>query len=147
MVANLPFLTVVNLIGIDVFVESFQHPDSFQYSTTFDPNGDARTEGYLILEAPTDQNFLIQTGDTILYRTGQGAVGCESVQKVAFRQDAMIYFINTPEADDNTSIIYGTQILGKVICHTDDNIWNALCLHIWDFSKNNLNANAFLGNI
>jgi hypothetical protein len=147
MVANLPFLTVAHMMGIEVFIESFQHPDAYQCIKTYEATNDDIPKGYLILETPTHQHFLIQNGDIILYRTGEGAVRCEPVLNVAFYQGITIYYTTTPAQGDITGPIYDTQILGKVTGTIDDNIWNALCLQIWDFSSKNLNAITYFGKI
>jgi hypothetical protein len=147
MIANLPFLTVAHLMGMEVFIESFHYPDSYQCIKTYEACNQTIPRGYLILEMPTNQHFLIQNGDTILYRTGEGAVRCEPVQNVALRQGTAIYYTLTPVQGDITGPIYDTQILGKVTGTIDDNIWNALCLQIWDFSTKNLNAITYFGKI
>jgi hypothetical protein len=140
IVANLPFLTVVHLMGIDIFLESFQHPDTYQCIKTNEEGNDTTTGGYFLLETPAYQGFIIQNGDIILYRTGDGSVRCEPVFCVELHQGTTIYYTTTLAEDDIKGPIYGTQVLGKVTGTIDDNLWNALSLQIWDFSIKNLNA-------
>jgi hypothetical protein len=140
IVANLPFLTMVHLIGNDMFLASFQHPEMYQYIKVQKGNNLILPGGYILLEKPTTEEFLIHNGDTILYQTGEGAVRCEPVLSVELRQGTMVYYTTTPAQDDIKGPIYDTQILGKVTGTIEDNLWNALCLYIWDFSIKNLNA-------
>lgn len=144
MIANLPFLTVAQLMGTEVFLESFHHPGVYQYINAYQVNDNMISKGYLILETTSHQPCLIQNGDTILYRTGEGAVRCEQVLNVALRQGIAIYYTLTSGDCDIKGPIYKAQILGKVTSTIDDNIWNALCLQLWDFSTKNLNALAYL---
>jgi hypothetical protein len=146
-IANLPFLTVAHLIGIEVFIESFQHPDAYQCIKTYGANNDTLSKGYLLLETPIHEHFSIRNGDIILYKTGGGAVRCEPVFNVACRQGTMIYYTTTPTQGVITGPIYGTQILGKVTNTINDNLWNALCIQLWDFSTKNLNAITYYSEI
>jgi hypothetical protein len=145
IITNIPFVTVAHLIGIEVFIESFQHPDAYQCIKTYEASSDTRQLGYLVLETPLHEHFLIRNGDTILYRTEGGAVRCESVLNVAPCQGTTIYYTTTATKGNITGPIYETQILGKVMGTIDDNIWNALCLQVWDFSVKNLNAITYFG--
>lgn len=145
MIANLPFLTVAHLLGVNMFLDSFQHPDMYKCIKTSEAENDTIKGGYLILETPAHQDFVIRNGDTILYRTGEGAVKCEPVYHVELNQGTTIYYTITPIQDDIKGPIYGTQVLGKVTGIVDGNVWNALCLQIWDFSINNLNAISYFG--
>lgn len=145
MIANLPFLTVVQLIGINTFLDSFQHPDTYQSIKNYEKDNDTVGRGYLILQRSTHQDFSVKNGDTILYRTLEGSVKCESVLDVELRQGATIYYTTTPVQDEIKGPIYNTQILGKVTDIVDNNIWNTLCLQIWDFSIRNLNVNVYFG--
>jgi hypothetical protein len=146
VIANLPFLTVVQTIGINSFLDSFQHPDTYRWIKNYENDNDTKGGGYIILQRPTHQDLNIKNGDTILYQTFEGSVKCEPVLDVELRQGATVYYTTTPAQDDIKGPIYDTQILGKVTDIVDNNIWNAFCLQIWDFSIKNLNANEYFGN-
>jgi hypothetical protein len=145
MIVNLPFLTVTHLMGCEAFIKSFQHPDIYQCLKTSEATRDSIPKGYLLLETPTDQPFIIKHGDVILYRSEKGNVKCELVSSIIFRQGVKIYYTTTPYKDDIMGPIYENQILGKVTKTIDDNIWNTFCLQIWDFSIKSLNAYTLLG--
>jgi hypothetical protein len=140
VVANLPFLAVVQLIGMDTFLDSFQNPDSYLYMKNNKESNSNIREGYLILKKPAFQDFIVQNGDTIMYRTMEGSIRCESVLQVQLIHGTTVYYTTTPAEDDIKGPIYDTQILGKVIRIVDDNPWYALSLQLWDFSIKNLNT-------
>jgi len=140
IIANLPFLTMVHLMGMDMFLASFQHPEMYQFLKIQSGSNLTLPGGYLLLEKTASNDFLIRKGDTILYRTGEGAVRCEPVLSVEVRQGITVYYTTTSEQDDITGPIYDTQVLGKVTNTIGDNLWYALCLRVWDFSIQHLNA-------
>jgi hypothetical protein len=140
IIANLPFLTAVHLMGINMFLTSFQHPDVYQYLKIQNAANRALPKGYLLLETPTSQEFLIHNGDTILYRTGEGVVKCESVLSVELHHGTTVYYTMTSAQDDIKGPVYDAQILGKVTRIIDDNLWNAICLRLWEFSIQHLNV-------
>ena len=140
IVANLPFLTMVHLMGMDLFLASFHHPEMYQYLKVQNGTDQIIPEGYLLIEKPISRGFLIHNGDTILYRTGEGAVRCEAVLSVELRQGTTAYYTSTPARDDIKEPIYDTQVLGKVSTTVDDNLWNVLCLRLWDYSIQHLNV-------
>jgi len=139
-VANLPFMTVAQLIGMDTFLDSFQHPDAYQYMKNDNASNTDVKACFLILQTPTIQDFIVQNGDTILYRTNEGSVRCEPVLQIQLLHGTTVYYTAIPTEDDIKGPIYDNQVLGKVTGIVDDNLWNALSLQLWDFSIKNLNA-------
>jgi len=139
LIANLPFLTISQLVGIDTFIDSFKHPSSFLYIKNENLDYiDAKT-GYIILEQPTYQGFSIQKGDHILYHTMKDSLQQNIVYLVKSDDGITSYYIPS-YTDDYDEPIYEHQIVGKIIGISEDNIWNTLCLQLWDLSRNNLNA-------
>jgi hypothetical protein len=99
---------------------------------------DAKAE-YIILEQPTYQGFSIQEGDHILYHTNKESLQQNIVNQVKSDNGITTYY-TTSYTDDYDGPIYEQQIVGKIIGRSEDNIWNTLCLQLWDLSINNLNA-------
>jgi len=95
--------------------------------------------GYIILEQPTYQGFSIQEGDHILYYTMKDSLQQNIVYQVESDDGNTIYYI-TSYTDNYDGPIYEHQIVGKIIGTSEDDIWNTLCLLLWDLSINNLNA-------
>jgi hypothetical protein len=139
IIANLPFLTISQLIGIDTFIDSFNHPSSFYYIKNEKiPNMDS-TAGYIILEKPPYQASVIREGDSILCHTIKNTLQQRIVSQIQTKEGITTYYTisysNTIDAP-----IYESQILGKIIGTSEDNIWYALCLQVWKLSIEKLNV-------
>jgi len=139
IIANLPFLTISQLVGINTFIDSFKHPGSFLYIKTEKIHYQDTNGGYIILEKLTSQGFSIAEGDRILYHTIKDTLQQRIVYQIKTDDGIKTYF-TTSGIDNNEGPIYEHQIVGKIIGNSEDNIWNSLCLQIWHLSIDNLNA-------
>jgi hypothetical protein len=146
IIANLPFLTITQLLGIDTFIDSFKHPDSYQYIKNDKIRFTDTKGGYLILEKPIDADYSIVKGDTILYRTTKDTLRYRVVDQINIQQGALTYYTVAINEDGPDGPIYDQQIIGKIKGRIDDNIWNTFSLQIWEFSIDNLNAAALFSN-
>ena len=146
IIANLPFLTMTQLLGIDTFLDSFQHPESYQYLKSDTINLPGEKGEYLVLEKPTHVNYALSKGDNILYYAEDGALQCRNIMQTHLNQGIKTYYTTTIQEDDLDGPIYDYQIIGKVTGVIEDNIWNSLSLQVWDLSIDNLNAAALLSN-
>jgi hypothetical protein len=146
LIANLPFLTMTHVLGIDTFLDSFQHPESYQYLKSDKINLPEKKGEYLVLEKPTHVNYALSKGDNILYYAEDGALQCRSILQVHLHQGIKTYYTTTVQEDDLNGPIYDYQIIGKVTGVIEDNIWTSLSLQVWDLSIDNLNAVALLTN-
>jgi hypothetical protein len=135
-IANLPFLTITQLIGAETLIDSFQHPDSYQY---IKDNTQGLHGGYIVLEKPTDQQYTITKGDTILYYTTNDKLQQRTVTQILTQQGVTTYYTTAPNEASLDGPIYDTQIIGKIKGSIDDTIWNTLSLQIWDLSTDALN--------
>lgn len=147
IIANLPFLTITQLLGIDTFIDSFKHPDSYQYIKNDKIRLPDTKGGYLILKKPTDQDYSIEKGDTILYRTTKDTLRYRVVDQINIQQGALTYYTAAINEDDLDGPIYDQQIIGKIKGRIDDNIWNAFSLQIWELTIHNLNAAVLFTNV
>jgi len=141
LIANLPFLTISQFLGIDTFIDSFEHPNSFYYIKNdkincLDPKG-----GYVILEKPTYQGFSIEEGDIILYHTTTDILQQKIVYQIKAEAGVKTYY--TSNTDYLDAPINEHQIIGKIRGRFEDNIWNTFCIQIWDLSIDNLNTFVF----
>jgi hypothetical protein len=146
IIANLPFLTMSQLLGINTFLDTFKHPDSFLYIKGDKLGLSEKNPTYYVLQKQTNGNPSICEGDSILYRTTANTLHCNIVYDIKTQQGTATYY--TTNANENTldGPIFQSQILGKVTGTIDDNIWNALSLQVWDLSRANLNAVSLLSN-
>jgi hypothetical protein len=139
LIANLPFLTISQLVGIDTFIDSFKHPSSFYYIKNDKTHSLDPTAGYIILEKPPLQEFAIKEGDSILCHTIKNTLQQRIVYQIKIEDGIKTYY-TTGNTDALDGLIYEHQIVGKIIGISEDNIWYALCLQVWDLSIDKLNA-------
>lgn len=140
LIANLPFLTITHLFGIETFIDSYKYPCSYEYIKNDTLHTLNTSQGYILLEKPSHEGYSINKGDTILYLTKTET----ALQQVAYatttENGCKMYYLMTNNRDTIHGPIYDHQILGKIIGRFDDTIWNTLCIQIWDLSVDNLNA-------
>jgi hypothetical protein len=140
-IANLPFITTAQFLGIDTFIDSFENPNAY-YTLTVKGNHlePTATNGqYLIIQKSTHPQFSIHTGDLILYIKENEGIACHKISSIATIGSVKTYY-TTDEADTHSEHpIYNEYIIGKVINIIDRNPWTILSIHTWDISINNLN--------
>lgn len=142
IIANLPFLTIAHLVGIDTFIDSFEHPGSYYYVKNENIQSMDVKSGYIILEKPTEQGFSVGEGDQILYHSMKDSLQQRTVYQIKSDDGITTYYIVASGTDNYEGPIYEHQIIGKIIGNLKDTIWNNLCLQIWELSIDHLNAMA-----
>ena len=142
-IVNLPFITVSQLISIDVFLDSFEEPDHYHYiqgsGISMEPtigNGD-----YVLLQKSSHPDFFVETGDIILYIKDNGESVCHRVYYI----NGVGSFKRYHTMGDNNNLadkpIYENHIMGKIVSVVANNIWNAISMEIWDVSIHDFNIN------
>lgn len=146
-IANLPFLTLTNLFGAQIFIDSYKYPSSYQYIKTDAIDNLETHEGYLLIERPTHQGYAINEHDIILYHSLNQTINQQVVSSIATKNGVTTYFIMDLTYGAFSEPIYEQQIIGKIKARFDDNLWTTLCLRIWEISSDNLNALVYFSNI
>ena len=139
-IVNLPFLTITHLIGADIFFDSFDNPNSYQYFQSSSLNIDTIDNGYIIFQKSSHPDFSITIGDSIFYLKDEGGLMCREIYHMTDKEYTKKYYVIRFDNKIGIEPIYEYQIVGKVVNTIDDNIWNKFSLKIWDASINNLNA-------
>ena len=139
-IANLPFITITQLIDIDTFIDSFHHPESYHYIKNDRIDIPSVQTGYLVLEKPTNQDYQIEQGDIILYYSPNNELQQQVVCQILYHQGMKTYYTTIENQDILDGPIYDQQIIGKIKGNLDENVWNALCLQLWDISIDRLNV-------
>ncbi len=134
---------MTNILGLETFLDSFQHPLSYQYLKNDRINGVEQKTEYLIFTTWTSQKNPIVKGDVILYRNTAHTIVCGTVFSVQTQHGDQTYFTTFPNDEKLDGPIYNYQILGKTIGVIEDNLWNALSVHLWVMAIENLNAITF----
>ena len=147
LLVSLPFITITQTIGIDTFLDSFEHPEYYTYLQEEDILFGSKTNNdeYIIIQKSTHPDFNIETSDSIIYFKSNGDIVCNEVFQINSIGGIKRYY-TTEENDITNRPIYDGQIIGKVISAVDDNIWNLISLKVWDTSIHNINLRALLTN-
>lgn len=146
IIANLPFLTIIQLVGIDTFIDSFHHPESYHYLKNERLDVPGIYTGFIVLEKRTAQDYLIEQGDIILYYSANNKLQQQVVCQILYYKGMKMYYTTVDNQDNYDGPIYDQQIIGKIKGFFDENIWNTLCLLLWDFSIDTLNVVALFSN-
>ena len=145
-VANLPFLTITSLVGIDTFIDSFENPENYYF---IQENGNSmnyniKDGNYVVIQKTLDPDEEIHEGDIVIYSSYKGGLDCKKVYQIYSIGPIKKYHA----VDNNNKLtdepIYENQIIGKVVNVIDGNIWNMIAMKIWDISINEYNINTFL---
>ncbi len=148
LLANLPFLSATQLIGMDVFLDSFESPEEYVYFQIDEQfiGGIKNDDDYLILQRTNHPDFTLNEGDTILYRNGNDIVACNKIYSISCIGAIKKYHVTNVGDSLLDYPVYNYQIIGKVVSIVDNNLWNILSIKLWDISIHNLNAHALLTN-
>ena len=138
---NLPFITIIQIIGIDAFLDSFKNPNVYDFLTTdiYSVYTDIGQEKYILLQKSSHPEFSIENGDMILYCNKQGKTACNKVYQINCIGAIKRYDII--DGNMGETPIYETQIYGKILGFVDNNPWNILSLKIWGISTHTANFN------
>ena len=143
--ANLPFITVTQLIGLDTFLDSFENPEYYiclqDKGNTLGVN--TKNGEHIIIQKSSHPEFNVRKSDSILYCNNNGDISCNKVCQIN-NMGAIKRYYTTEENNIEDQPIYEGQIVGKIINVVDDNIWNSISIRIWDASIQNLNLRALL---
>jgi SOS-response transcriptional repressor LexA len=147
-IANLPFITITQLVGIEVFLDSFENTDYYIcIPNDGQMKGAAIDDGdYVIIQKSSHPDFSVEQQDIILCYTNNGE---ETYGKV--EQINCIGTIEKYQLTDENNLyvdetIYEQQVIGKVVSIVDNNLWNVISMKIWDVSIHRLNLAALFTN-
>ena len=141
-----PFITVTNILGLNMFLDSFEKPE--YYLCIKNNNylfGTLANEQYIILQKSSHPNFNVKNNDEIIYFGNNGNVLCRKVSEINFiNTKEKIYLVSYKHSQKE--IIHDNQIIGKIVKIVDDNIWNSISIKFWDISIHNLNLRSLIEN-
>ena len=145
-IAISPFITVTNILGLNVFLDSFEKPEYYLFIKNNNYLYGAETKKqYLIIQKSSDPNFNVENNDEIIYYRNNKEVLCRKVNEINFL-DTKNKFYSVNYKDSQREIIYDNQIIGKIVKIIDDNIWNSISIRFWDISIHNLNLRSLMEN-
>jgi len=144
LITSLPFISITNIIGMEIFIDSFENSDSYillenekiMSATKIDK------QSYIIIQKIDHPEFELDKNDQVMYCSFNGEILCNKINDIKCVGAIKKYEINNNE--ENDEIIYKNQIIGKIIKVVDENIWNSICLNFWSTSIDKLNINSLI---
>ena len=148
LIANLPFLSATQIIGMDIFLDSFESPEKYVYFEADEQyiEGIKNNDDYYVLQKTSHPEFTLIKGDTILYSTVNNIVVCNKICSISCIGALKKYHVTSIDGSLIDYPIYDYQIIGKVVSIVDNNIWNVISMKIWEVSIHNLNVHALFTN-
>jgi hypothetical protein len=140
IIVNLPYLTIIQQIGLDAFVDSFEAPEAYHYSSdikTIDTSL-IQPQSIMLIQKISDPSFSLKNGDVILYYEDHEGFCCNKISGVSTASNVQKYYL-TFDPLKGSEAIPEQSIIGKVVGTLNDNIWNSFSLLIWETTINNLN--------
>lgn len=145
-IANFPFISVTQLAGMDVFLDSFENTEHYLY--LHDDGGlksiDITTDEYIILQKSTHPSFQLKENDVVLYYDENGNAACQHLSHITATGPLLTYHLASYGIIESDHVIYDNQIIGKVVSTVKHTMWNAFCLHLWDIAISQLNIRTLL---
>jgi len=143
--AFLPFIYVTNIIGLDIFLDSFENSNYYIIIQDKENILQSNTDGdYLIIQKSSHPDFEIEESDTIFYSNFEGDILYTKINYVTSIAAIKRYYIDKQNEEKDKDFIFENQILGKIIRIIDNSIFNSITVKIWDTSIHNFNLRAFL---
>lgn len=144
IIVNLPFISLTQIIGMDVFLDSFENPDSYIFLDgqkgiigTKIENGQG-----IFIQKSSHPQYSLKEGDKIIYYQDNGEIVCDEINQINSIGFIEKYHMGRDNNKLDGESIYKHQIVGKVISIVDDNIWTEISMKIWDVSIHDLNVRA-----
>ena len=137
--ACLPLITITNILGLNVFLDSFEKPEYYLCLENNFLYGTETNAQYLVLIKSSYPGFNLERNDEIIYFGNNGDILFSKVFEVnSVDTKNKFYSVNSDNAF--RGVIYEKQIIGKIVKTIDDNIWNLISIKFWDISIHNLNV-------
>ena len=140
---SLPFISITQMVGIDIFLDSFENPE--QYICLQDKDNlfglNTKNGEHIIIQKSSHPDFNIREEDLIIYCKIDGDLVCDKIYSIN-NVGALKRYYTIDENDITSQPIYEVQILGKIINIVDNNIWNSISIMVWETSIHNLNVRA-----
>lgn len=144
LLVNLPFLSATQIIGMNVFLDSFESPEKYVYFQADEQHieGIKNDNDYYVLQRTSHPEFTLNEGDTILYSNGNDIVACNKIYSISCIGTFKKYHVTNVDDSLIDYPVYDYQIIGKVVSIVDNNLWNVISIKLWDVSIHNLNVHA-----
>ena len=138
IILNIPFIAISVTIGIDTFIDSFQHPDDYQF-LQYLKTDTTQEDSHVVIQKATHPDFDITNGDEIVYFEDSTGFQYGTIDLVSTELQNTIYYIITDKENFEYQPVFEQQVVGKVITSVRSNIWNTISIELWDTAITRLN--------
>ncbi len=133
---------------MDVFLDSFENTEHYLY---FQDDGDIRSidianDEYVIIQKSTHPTFDLQENDLVIYYNENGETACQRLAYITAIGPLLKYHLADHATTESGSVIYDSQVIGKVVTTVENTLLNTFCLQIWDIAISQLNIHTLLEN-
>lgn len=142
-IINLPFITISTTIGMDIFFDSFQHPQDYQFLEYLKTDSTAGENTKVIIQKASHPKFDVTYGDAIVYYEESCGFQYGKIDLVSTELQTTIYYIITDEESFQYQPIFEQQVVGKVISNVGSDLWNTISLELWETAITRLNLFSF----
>ena len=141
LIGILPFITITQLVGIEIFLDSFENSKYYVCLQDEDDKLELDTKNgeYIIIQKSSHPDFEIKNLDSIIYYENNGELTCDKFNDITIGAINRFYIENE---DITSQPIHESQIVGKIINVIEGNIWNSISIKMWETSINSLNLGA-----
>ncbi len=143
VLVNLPFVTLSSQIGLETFIDSYEHPSYYLNLNDLSVSSAIKiSEGrYIFLQKTSHPSFTLNSGDTVLYYNDLSQLSCNTIRSINKDWTITRYYLTASLLDEDQPV-FEHDIVGRVVGIVDDNLWNSLSLSLWKTVIENLNINA-----
>jgi len=132
IILAIPFLSIIQLLGTDTFLESFENPEYYVLLQQDDK--------YVIVQKSSHPDFNIKSGDALFYYNSEGKLIHSKIYQIHAASPINKYYTS----DDEKQPIFERQIVGKIVKETDNSLINAISMNLWDISIHSLNIRSLV---
>ena len=113
-IVNLPFITIIQQLGMGVFIDTFDHTENYQYLKSKSLHAECQGTSYFIIQKVTHPDFSIIAGDEIFYLDDEAKLGFRKVYNIVNKNPFLnanykITTSNSPAVDTGTNYNYITS--------------------------------------
>ncbi|MBU0496449.1 MAG: hypothetical protein KKC68_05440 [Candidatus Thermoplasmatota archaeon] len=142
-VLNIPFLSIASTIGFETFLDSFEHPQDYEWFSNMNLQGVTSETSNIIVQKTHHPDFTLTYGDTIVYFQENMGFQCGQIDLVSTECHQKIYYIILEEQPLSYQPVFEEQVVGKILHTIDNDIWNSLTLELWQTATMRLNLISF----
>ena len=111
IIISFPFLTITQIIGMDAFLDSFEHPESYICLQDEGNLLGVKTKEleHVIIQRASHPDFKIEDKDSIIYYDSYGDITCDKITQKNYQMNSIKQYHTINNEDQNNETIYESQ--------------------------------------